>query len=75
MQIGNNMKKKIAILVIALLLIPITSANAVYVGQYCKEKQVGNVEQKLKSKLPKPKYDTLQCQLKGKRYKWVKISR
>jgi hypothetical protein len=69
------MMKKIAILVIALTLIPLSPTNAAYAGQYCKESQVGNVEQKLKSKFPKPKYDSLQCQLKGKRYKWVKISK
>ena len=69
------MKKKIVAVVIALSLTSIAPASAVYAGQYCKENQVGNVQQKLKSKLPKPKYDTLQCQLVGKRYKWVKVNR
>ena len=67
--------KKIISIVIALSFINIAPASAVYAGQYCKEGQVGNVVQKLKSKLPKPKYDTLQCQLSGKRYQWVKVSR
>jgi hypothetical protein len=69
------MKKKIISLAVVLSLINIAPASAVYAGQYCKENQVGNVVQKLKSKLPKPKYDTLQCQLSGKRYKWVKVNR
>ena len=69
------MKKKLIAIVIALSFIQSTPANAVYAGQYCKEKDLGNIVQKQKSKLPKPKYDTLQCQLSGKRYKWVKVSR
>ena len=69
------MKKKIVAVIAALILIPIVPANAVYSGQYCKEKDLGNIVMKQKAKLPKPKFDTLQCQLKGKRYKWVKVSR
>jgi hypothetical protein len=74
------MKKIISIIIVAsfLTVVPVIStapANAVYAGQFCKERQLGNVVQKLKAKLPKPKYDTLQCQLKGKRYKWIKVNK
>lgn len=69
------MKKKFLATLVALMMLPASPAEAVYSGQYCKERDLGNVQMKQKTRLPKPKYDTLQCQLVGKRYKWVKISK
>lgn len=74
------MKKIVSVILVAsfMTITPVIStapANAAMAGQFCRESQVGNIVQKLKAKLPKPKYDTLQCQLKGKRYKWVKVNK
>lgn len=66
--------KKIILAVILLTSINVSPVQAVYNGQFCKESQLGNVQQKLKSRTPKPKYDIFQCQLSGKRYKWVKVN-